>query len=835
MPGLAGGVRQDRLKKGCSRAAAPGLFTITEEDEQQKSSSAPSRRRRGGGSSSSQPKSEEDRKPPCRPPSSGTGQNSNSSNAGSKPEPLVLKIDERQRLARERREEREKQIAAREAAWQEREERAKQYYERQLEERRRRLEEQRIREERRRTAVEEKRRQRLEEEKVRHEAVMRRTLERSQRAKPKPNRWSWGGPLHGSTAHTSGFVESSFLFPLDLAGLEQHFQGAFSSVRRYDAERRSVSTVNLSKHADPVITKRLSSSSATLLSSPDRALQKWSPSLKKAQSKPRVFKEKTPRHTSSASRRLPLTPWESSMVNRLLTPTHSYLARSKSAASLSGEAVIPVCPRSASCHPMSSTSFKSLQCRSADRPRTALSSLDSVHRRRTASPATGNKRDKDYVRKSWSNLSVAPPPEGRRSWCPGNQRNRATLPSPVRATHKGAPRPATPKQVRSPPTGEETPSPGRPLSPGNVRPVRAEPQSPQKEEEPEKKEEEEEELQKEAEIRTQGKMNPNAESASPSKEPPSDSAPPSTPPSAPPSTPPSAPPSLATPPSGGRPSAGTTDPEEATRLLAEKRRQAREQREREEEEKRQREEAERRGREEMARRKAEERARREEEAQRLAEERRKREEEEKRAEEERLQREREEAERLQKQKEEEEARQKEEAERLRMEREKHFQKQEEERLERKKRLEEIMKRTRKSDPAEKKSVPHRNGEFSEPKTELTASTPQLTPPSVTVTSAEEDPDLEHGDRNGHRVHGHFAPALPTIAESSSATEAQPKENGVPAQSDVFEEVIELPVGTRLSRLEDDDLIPVVAFRENGSLRPLASLEEVQARQRADVI
>ncbi|KAG5846427.1 hypothetical protein ANANG_G00114850 [Anguilla anguilla] len=689
----------------------------------------------GGGSSSSQPKSEEDRKPPCRPPSSGTGQNSNSSNAGSKPEPLVLKIDERQRLARERREEREKQIAAREAAWQEREERAKQYYERQLEERRRRLEEQRIREERRRTAVEEKRRQRLEEEKVRHEAVMRRTLERSQRAKPKPNRWSWGGPLHGSTAHTS------------------------------DAERRSVSTVNLSKHADPVITKRLSSSSATLLSSPDRALQKWSPSLKKAQSKPRVFKEKTPRHTSSASRRLPLTPWESSMVNRLLTPTHSYLARSKSAASLSGEA--------ASCHPMSSTSFKSLQCRSADRPRTALSSLDSVHRRRTA---TGNKRDKDYVRKSWSNLSVAPPPEGRRSWCPGNQRNRTTLPSPVRATHKGAPRPPTPKQVRSPPTGEETPSPGRPLSPGNVRPVRAEPQSPQKEEEPEK-EEEEEELQKEAEIRTPGKMNPNAESASPSKEPPSDSAPPSTPPSAPPSTPPSAPPSLATPPAEGGPRRAPRTPKRPPACWR------------------------RRGGKRASRGRGRRRRRG----------------------------------RGRRRREEEEARQKEEAERLRMEREKHFQKQEEERLERKKRLEEIMKRTRKSDPAEKKSVPHRNGEFSEPKTELTASTPQLTPPSVTVTSAEEDPDLEHGDRNGHRVHGHFAPALPTIAESSSATEAQPKENGVPAQSDVFEEVIELPVGTRLSRLEDDDLIPVVAFRENGSLRPLASLEEVQARQRADVI
>lgn len=37
-----------------------------------------------------------------------------------------------------------------------------------------------------------------------------------------------------------------------------------------DADRRSVSTMNLSKHTDPVITKRLSCSSATLLHSPDR-------------------------------------------------------------------------------------------------------------------------------------------------------------------------------------------------------------------------------------------------------------------------------------------------------------------------------------------------------------------------------------------------------------------------------------------------------------------------------------------------------------------------------------------------------------------------------------
>lgn len=130
-----------------------------------------------------------------------------------------------------------------------------------------------------------------------------------------------------------------------------------------------------------------------------------------------------------------------------------------------------------------------------------------------------------------------------------------------------------------------------------------------------------------------------------------------------------------------KPMAGTMDPEEASRLLAEKRRQAREQRDREEEARRREEEAERwvyawesckgqtlrhsaltcvfwgggsvprrRSREEMARRKAEERARREEEERMRQEERKKREEEEaKRAEEERAQREREEAERLQKQ------------------------------------------------------------------------------------------------------------------------------------------------------------------------------------------
>uniref|UniRef100_A0A673CRE0 MAP7 domain containing 3 n=1 Tax=Sphaeramia orbicularis TaxID=375764 RepID=A0A673CRE0_9TELE len=154
---------------------------------------------------------------------------------------LFNKIDERQRLARERREEREKQNAVKEAQWQAREERARQHYEKHLEERRRRLEEQRVKEDKRRAAVEEKRRQKLEDDKARHEAVMRRTMERSQRTRQKTNRWSWGGALHTNAPSTPA-----------------------------DVDRRSVSTMNLSKHTDPVITKRLSSSSATLLHSPDR-------------------------------------------------------------------------------------------------------------------------------------------------------------------------------------------------------------------------------------------------------------------------------------------------------------------------------------------------------------------------------------------------------------------------------------------------------------------------------------------------------------------------------------------------------------------------------------
>ncbi|XDV46429.1 hypothetical protein PO909_014324, partial [Leuciscus waleckii] len=716
-----------------------------------------------------------------------------------RPEPLMQKIDERQRLARERREELEKQNAARGSKWLEREERARQFHERQLEERRKRMEEQRVKEERRRAAVEEKRRQKLEEEKARYEAVIRRTMERGQRdqrARPKSNRWSWGGTISASTSHNS------------------------------DADRRSVSTMNLSKHTDPVISKRLSSSSATLLNSPDRALQKRtslssSCLIKKTLSKSQISREKIPQDKPAGMRRMPLTPWENTMITRLQTPTHSYLARSRSAMSLSGEAVTPVCPRSASCHPMSTMSFKSIQSRSAERPikaglnferpiRAGFIPSDGSSRRKTTQNILIDRKDKDYVRKSWSNLSYPTPSLSlftpKRSPSPVSDRSRVTNPSPNRgSTAKPSQKTFNPKKSRSPPPPASIPlSPSNPsLLPGNLRPNRV----------------------------TSESLRVTPEREGGKKE---DVEPPKIEPEAPATKPePSAEGSGSSP--TARPSAGTTDPEEASRLLAEKRRQAREQREREEEEKRQQEEAERRSREEMARRKAEERAKREEEAQRQAEEKKRREEEEeKRLEEERAQREREEAERLQRQKEEEEARQREEAERLRLEREKHFQKEEAERMERKKRLEEIMKRTRRSD---QKATPQRNGDVSQQSGQDSVISISSSPSvSVSTPQAPETSETGRSDSNGLSDPSFITPILPTSGHSMTA---QLRENG--GVTEAFEEVIELPMANKLSRQDGDGeeveneeeeekrKVPILAFRENGSTHNVSGLEEDPAQ------
>nr|XP_019940943.1 PREDICTED: MAP7 domain-containing protein 2-like isoform X3 [Paralichthys olivaceus] len=103
-----------------------------------------------------------------------------------------MKTDDRMRLAKERREERERSLAAREQLIREKERRARLQYERTVEERWRRLEEQRQKEELRRAAVEEKRRQQLEEERERLEALMKRSFERSLLLEQRTKRWSRG-------------------------------------------------------------------------------------------------------------------------------------------------------------------------------------------------------------------------------------------------------------------------------------------------------------------------------------------------------------------------------------------------------------------------------------------------------------------------------------------------------------------------------------------------------------------------------------------------------------------------------------------------------------------
>ncbi|XP_034964788.2 ensconsin isoform X2 [Zootoca vivipara] len=691
-----------------------------------------------------------------RPTSAALGQNASS--AGAKPDPApVLKVDERQRLARERREEREKLLAAREAAWVEKEERARQYYEKHLEERKKKLEEQRLKEERRRAAVEEKRRQRIEEDKERHEAVVRRTIERSQKPKQKQNRWSWGGTLHNS-----------------------------SSINNTDPDRRSVSTMNLSKHVDPVINKRLSSSSATLLNSPDRA------------------------------RRLQLSPWESSVVSRLLTPTHSFLARSKSAATLSGDA--------ASCSPISPLSFKAVSCRNpADRAKLFGTTPD-VRRRRTTHSAGMSRKEKEKV------LSLSNPPGKKRSRSPATFRSKSAA---WHASRSLPFLPGTPKKVISAHGSSRISSAQqRPPSPGNIRPTKND----------RKVENVKKEIQRESEKTTEEKTDHAKATFSPTVVTNQEALPcktETTQIAAP--VLPSAPSVASPPPTCSKPSAGTTDPEEATRLLSEKRRLAREQREREEQERREREETERQKKEELAQRIAEERARREEEAQKQEAERKQKEAEHKQEEEEQLcrlaeereKKEREEMEHLQKQKEE-EARLREEQ--IRLEREKHFQREEQERLERKKRLEEIMKRTRRTEAAEKKSNEQQNGEIAK---ETAVSTPISPAMGSQVQCVPESP------RNGELLtHTHVLIShQPTVNLDSNLNPGKhPNENGVSMQNDNFEEVISLPMGTKPSRLDamnnddknspDISLTPILAFEEKGTLGPLPQVDNVQTHQTA---
>ncbi|KAK9534082.1 hypothetical protein VZT92_009155 [Zoarces viviparus] len=455
--------------------------------------------------------------------------------------------------------------------------------------------------------------------------------------------------------------------------------------------------------------------------------------------------------TKNVPRRLPLTTWEKNLVSRLLTPTCSYLARSKSAGCQSGEAVVHVCRRAVSFHSMNST---------ITAPHKAQHHSGSVHHMPSASPSPNNKqhrsintaqikaaRQQDAHKK---NSNAGSPAVNASVKTAKVKQSRTTSPSPERTPRRSISRHSTPLQLELPSVPEEDVCSSA-LSPGNSRPVRTPPQS-QREK-----------------IRDEN--SPEALCLNlPDKETAEHGSPPQTP-----LQPAPQPPKVTC-----RPSAGTTDPGEASRLLAEKRREARLQREGEEQERLQREEAERRSREELESKRADERARQQAEAQRLIGEKMRREEEEqRRAEEERAQAMREAA-LLQKQREEEQAKERAKAEQMKQEREIFAQKEEAARQARKKRLEEIMRRTRRTDSPDTTSVP--------------------------------------------------ASTLPN--------EAQPKENTEPVRNGTIEVAVKLTVGAKTSQLvlnNEEDMVPVVAFKERRSLRTLTGLEEIQSHQRAEVI
>ncbi|XP_014055216.2 MAP7 domain-containing protein 2 isoform X13 [Salmo salar] len=191
--------------------------------------------------------------------------------AAKSPRPVIdgaaLRIDDRLRVAKERREEADRQQAAKDSQILERERKAKLQVERQMEERQKKLDEQRRKEEQRRSAVEEKRKQKQEEEKEHYEAVMRRTLERSQRVEQRQKRWSWGGLSESD--NRSGDPDAGTASPVAIvispASPEKPPRTQQSAV-----DKRSTSTMNLKQLFEAGINKRLSSSSATLINSPDK-------------------------------------------------------------------------------------------------------------------------------------------------------------------------------------------------------------------------------------------------------------------------------------------------------------------------------------------------------------------------------------------------------------------------------------------------------------------------------------------------------------------------------------------------------------------------------------
>ncbi|XP_075052646.1 MAP7 domain-containing protein 2 isoform X2 [Mixophyes fleayi] len=668
----------------------------------------------------------------------------------------LFKTDERQRLAKERREEREKCLAARDQQILEKERRARLQYEKQMEERWKKLEEQRLREEHKRAAVEEKRKLKIREEEERLEAMMRRAQERSQQLEQKQKRWSWGGALVSG----SGRDGESEISPPPVLGLttntldSEPVTSAAAEESSNACDKLSSSTMSLQRPVDSPISKRLSASTAAITHSPDRA------------------------------HRMYLSPMENFIVTRLLTPTHSSLARSRSTAMLNEScdsmSVFHVCPRVAPASPLKSP-FKSSSARSAERRKTLSSPNGTDGAKAATSPESQQPEKLKKEKRPTTPMSACS--SLRRSESPASMSKRSSSPAtPKSKSYKQYP--SSPVKNRSGPIGsQDTPK--------------------KKNEKQTNSRTEEHHVEPRTESsktdRSSGEKKDSNESC-------------------------------------GKITAGTTDAEEAARILAEKRRQARLQKEQEDQERREREEAERLKMEEDRRKAEEERRRLQEEARLLAEKkkleeeeaRRKAEEEAKaKAEEERLLKEKHEKEMQafqEKQKEEADLKAREAAEAMRLEKEQIMQQIEQERLERKKRIDEIMKRTRKSEIIEPKKE--------EPK-------PDVKPHLKTESVAKDDETVQINGLSAH---------LESKAPAVAIIETKPQElfsNGIKTsagviQLDAFggkcnslddstdevqsmdvspvskEELISIPEFSPLN-----DLIPSVSLEQNGTINSRA--------------
>ncbi|XP_061581607.1 MAP7 domain-containing protein 2 isoform X5 [Cololabis saira] len=589
--------------------------------------------------------------------SPGPATNTSAKPQGCKPviDGATLRVDDRLRVAKERRDEAEKQQALRETQIMERERKAKLQVERQMEERQKKVEEQRKKEEQKRLAVEEKRKQKQEKEKEHYEAVMKRTLERSQRVEQRQKRWSWGG-LSQDQDGRSGDSDASVTSPVTIVISSASPEKPRGSGQ---VEKLSSSTTNLKQPPEAGISKRLSSS-VTLVKTPDKSVKPRSSSCNRLSS------------NGNAAQAIN-EDGKKRQVQQTGGTGHSVKKRSSSLTRVSvGRAQTPakpdkgttndqeyhLCPRSASASPLHPPRGP-VRSRSIDRQKSGMT---------TSVSADGALGPSLKERQLTS-------PVGKRPASPSSSslgRNRS--PSP-------APNPA-PKRTPSPVAAKQSPR-MRPPSPGSLKQRPPSPQTPSAKPPP---------IQKPAITPTGPPTLRKRDSKSKDV--------------CPVSAPQSSDGSKTKEKEDPKATTGTNSAAEAAKILAENRRLMREQKEREEQLRIQREEEERVRKEEEARLAEEARLKRLEEEKKLAEERKIKEEEDAiLAEEERKKLAEEEAQKqieLQKEREEAEARALEEAERVRQERDRIMQQNQQERMERKKRIEEIMKRTRKGDQNELK-------------------------------------------------------------------------------------------------------------------------------------